>query len=168
MPTKLISLEIHKIKIRSVPKQLWLEPVKQESRNENELHHNQHEYEQRKHEFKSEHKQQQHEHNKIPQDWISGNLNIDSLLKNSQFQSSHNCLQNVGPLEWIPYNHFSDVRYIGKGGFSTVYSALWSSHSQSKRADPKKVALKRLHNSENICLQFLTEVKKKKRVIEFC
>ncbi|CAB5379097.1 unnamed protein product [Rhizophagus irregularis] len=27
--------------------------------------------------------------------------------------------------EWIPYNQFKNVEEIGKGGFSTVYSAIW-------------------------------------------
>ena len=26
---------------------------------------------------------------------------------------------------WIPYNQFSDIKKIGKGGFATVYSAIW-------------------------------------------
>ncbi|RHZ53523.1 hypothetical protein Glove_441g89 [Diversispora epigaea] len=148
MPTKLINLEIHKIKIRSVPKQLWLEPVKQESRNENEKH----EHEKHKH---KQHKKNEYNNNNdsnVP-GWTCGNLNIDKLIKNSQLQSS----QNDSFLEWVPYNRFSNIQYLGQGGFSTVYSALWNNHSQSLRTGPKKVALKRLHNSENICLQFLNE-----------
>ena len=27
--------------------------------------------------------------------------------------------------EWIPYNQFSDIKEIGRGGFATVYSAIW-------------------------------------------
>ena len=27
--------------------------------------------------------------------------------------------------EWIPYNQFSDIEEIGRGGFATVYSAIW-------------------------------------------
>ncbi|GBC32676.2 uncharacterized protein OCT59_007020 [Rhizophagus irregularis] len=28
-------------------------------------------------------------------------------------------------LEWIPFEKFEMVKYVGKGGFSSVYSALW-------------------------------------------
>ena len=27
--------------------------------------------------------------------------------------------------EWIPYNQFGNIEEIGKGGFATVYSAIW-------------------------------------------
>ena len=27
--------------------------------------------------------------------------------------------------EWIPYDQFSDIKEIGRGGFATVYSAIW-------------------------------------------
>ncbi|CAB4440474.1 unnamed protein product [Rhizophagus irregularis] len=39
-------------------------------------------------------------------------LNVDYLYSNVIF-------------EWIPYNQFDDIKEIGKGGFSTVYSAIW-------------------------------------------
>ena len=28
-------------------------------------------------------------------------------------------------VEWIPYNQFNHIKEIGKGGFATVYSAIW-------------------------------------------
>ncbi|CAG8484816.1 5251_t:CDS:2 [Diversispora eburnea] len=138
MPTKLINLEIHKIKIRSVPKQLWLEPVKQESGNENEIYHKQQyeKYEHEKHKHKQQHKKNEYNNNNDSnvQGWTCGNLNIDKLIKNSQLQSS----PNNSLLEWIPYNRFSNIQYLGQGGFSTVYSALWNNHSQTLRTGPKK------------------------------
>ncbi|UZO22921.1 uncharacterized protein OCT59_015269 [Rhizophagus irregularis] len=51
--------------------------------------------------------------------------------------------------EWIPYNQLSDIKEIGKGGFATVYSAIWNN---------RKVALKCLHNSQNFIYEFLNEV----------
>ena len=67
--------------------------------------------------------------------------------------------------EWIPYNQFSDIKEIGKGGFATVYSAIWKDGRLNwNRADKytrepnNKVALKCLHNSQNITDEFLNEV----------
>ncbi|GBC15389.2 kinase-like domain-containing protein [Rhizophagus irregularis DAOM 181602=DAOM 197198] len=51
---------------------------------------------------------------------------------------------------WVPYNEFNDIKEMGRGGFSTVYSAIWRY---------KKVALKCLHNSHNFINEFLNEVK---------
>jgi len=28
-------------------------------------------------------------------------------------------------LEWIPYNRFTNLEYFDKGGFSTIYKAIW-------------------------------------------
>jgi hypothetical protein len=28
-------------------------------------------------------------------------------------------------LKWIPYNRFKNVEYLDKGGFSTIYKAIW-------------------------------------------
>ena len=67
--------------------------------------------------------------------------------------------------EWIPYSQFSHIKEIGKGGFATVYSAIWKSgplyydHTMRyKRKSNKKVALKCLHNSQNTIIEFLDEV----------
>ena len=27
--------------------------------------------------------------------------------------------------EWVPYDQFNNIKEIGKGGFATVYSAIW-------------------------------------------
>ena len=51
--------------------------------------------------------------------------------------------------KWIPYDQFNDIKAIGKGGFATVYSAVWKD---------KTVALKQLHDSNNISNEFLNEV----------
>jgi len=70
-------------------------------------------------------------------------------------------------LEWIPYDKFKDVKYVAKGGFGTVYSAYWlDGHilgwdkqlGQWKRCGTELVALKRLHNSQFITIEFLDQV----------
>jgi serine/threonine protein kinase len=68
--------------------------------------------------------------------------------------------------EWIPYDQFDDIKEIGKGGFSTVYSAIWKNgllyydvnSSSWERIPNTKVALKCLYNSQNSLNKFINEV----------
>ena len=68
--------------------------------------------------------------------------------------------------EWTPYSQFSDIKEIGKGDFATVYSAIWKDgplkydygNKEYTRIFNYKVALKCLHNSQNITNEFLNEV----------
>ncbi|PKC01740.1 kinase-like protein, partial [Rhizophagus irregularis] len=71
---------------------------------------------------------------------------------------------------WIPYDQFDNIKEIGKGGFSTVYSAIWKNgllyYDDDLFDDEKwirnsntKVALKCLHNSQNALDEFINEVK---------
>ena len=73
--------------------------------------------------------------------------------------------------EWIPYNQFNNIKVIGRGGFATVYSAIWKDgpliyeydngkykYTRKSYKANKKVALKCLHNSQNITNEFLNEV----------
>ncbi|GBB91161.1 hypothetical protein RclHR1_01830020 [Rhizophagus clarus] len=63
--------------------------------------------------------------------------------------------------EWIPYDQFDDIKEIGKGGFSTVYSAVWKDallHYGSDDSD-LKVTLKCIHNSRNFPDKFINKVK---------
>ncbi|GBB98677.1 hypothetical protein RclHR1_00330004 [Rhizophagus clarus] len=68
-------------------------------------------------------------------------------------------------VEWVPYNQFNNVKEIGRGGFSIVYSATWKDgplqhdecYGKSKRMPNKEVALKCLKNSQNLSNEFLNE-----------
>ena len=68
--------------------------------------------------------------------------------------------------EWIPYNQLDNLKEINKGDFVTVYSAIWKDgplqyngyEKEYSRNSDKKVALKCLHNSQNISSEFLNEV----------
>ena len=66
--------------------------------------------------------------------------------------------------EWIPYDQFIDVKEIGKGGFATIYLATWNgplkydTNAMKYRRYPDRVALKCLHNAQNITNEFLNEV----------
>jgi hypothetical protein len=95
--------------------------------------------------------------------WTSGNEKIDNFIQKMQLKIiSYNCII----VEWIPYNQFNNIKEIGKGGFATVYFAIWKDgplkyqygKKQYKRTPNKKVALKCLHNSQNITNEFLNEV----------
>src|SRR6266496_3236916 len=52
--------------------------------------------------------------------WISGNEKIDDFIQAMQLVSTQNTVY-----EWIPYNQFNEIKEIGKGGFATIYSAMW-------------------------------------------
>src|SRR5438034_737980 len=105
------------------------------------------------------------EHKKIFTNWISGNEKIDDLIREMQLKI--NVYRDI-LFEWIPYNQFSNIEEIGRGGFATVYSATWNdgplSYYKNKdewiRDSDKKVALKCLDNSQGITNEFLNEVMK--------
>ena len=93
----------------------------------------------------------------------SGNKNIDELIQEMQLQINN---KKDIIFEWIPYNQFNNIEEIGKGGFAIVYSAVWkdgplyynSYKDEYSRKSDKKVALKYLHDSQNISSEFLNEV----------
>ncbi|CAB5368973.1 unnamed protein product [Rhizophagus irregularis] len=100
--------------------------------------------------------------------WTSENEKINNIIQ--EVQSVINCRDNI-VFEWVPYNQFSDVKKIGQGGFSIIYSAIWKDgpliynkncyveERRYERIPNKKVALKCLFNSQNITLEFLNEIK---------
>jgi len=83
---------------------------------------------------------------------ISGNEQIDNLIQ--EMQPNIHFYDDI-VFEWIPYSQFFNIKKISEGGFATVYSAIWNNKEQSV---DKKVALKCLHNSQNISDEFLNEV----------
>ena len=100
----------------------------------------------------------------------SGNKKVDNLIQEMQLKINN---KKDIIFEWIPYNQFDNIVKIGDGGFATVYSAIWKDGPlyydinydinggkyirKSDKAN-KKVALKCLHNSQNITDEFLSEV----------
>ncbi|PKY23426.1 hypothetical protein RhiirB3_437633 [Rhizophagus irregularis] len=96
--------------------------------------------------------------------FISINKEIDNFIQEMQLKiNNHDDIV----FEWIPYNQFNDIKRIVKGGFATVYSAIWKdgllkydiNKNQYIRNSNTKVALKYLYNSQNITSEFLYEVK---------
>ena len=95
--------------------------------------------------------------------WTSGNKDVDAIIQ--EFQS--NCTAFYCLAEWVPYSQFEDIKYIDKGGFGKIYSAIrkegiikkWDiQQKQWERLRNYKVALKSLNNSQNITIKFLNEV----------
>ncbi|GES99774.1 kinase-like domain-containing protein [Rhizophagus clarus] len=92
--------------------------------------------------------------------WTSGNKEIDELIHYTQLNATQAC----DYLEWIPFENFELVKYIVKGRFSSVYSALWMEvldgfGMMSPRGGPINVALKRLENSQNISRSYINQIK---------
>ncbi|GBC01702.1 hypothetical protein RclHR1_00430019 [Rhizophagus clarus] len=81
--------------------------------------------------------------------WTSENEKIDKFIQEMQLRINE---YNSIVVKWIPYNQFDNIKEIGTGGFATVYSAKW-------RDSNIMIALKYLHNSQNITNEFLNEAK---------
>ncbi|RIA90277.1 kinase-like domain-containing protein [Glomus cerebriforme] len=101
--------------------------------------------------------------------WTSGNPNVDKLIQESQF----NAKNADEKIEWIEYDKFEKINYIMKGGFGTIYKAVWTEGSivdwnyesnQWERFHNRNVALKSLNDSKDITLEFLNEIKSNLKV----
>jgi hypothetical protein len=97
------------------------------------------------------------------ENWTSGNEKIDGLIQEMQLKI--NSPSNI-IFEWIPFNQFDTIKEIGRGGFATVYSAIWkdgplkydTNSKEYTRKSGKPIALKCLDNSQNITYEFINEV----------
>src|SRR4051794_1402506 len=95
--------------------------------------------------------------------WTSGNKEIDEFIQ--KFQLNATRYEEV--LEWIPYEKFTDIEYLAKGGFGTVHKAKWIDGyiwywdiNQTKWNRVKTdIALKCLNDSQNLTTDFLQEVR---------
>ncbi|POG71825.1 hypothetical protein GLOIN_2v1601871, partial [Rhizophagus irregularis DAOM 181602=DAOM 197198] len=94
--------------------------------------------------------------------WTSGNHEVDEFIQKAQLEANH--MDQI--VEWIEYDKFEDVEYLAKGGFGTTFKAVWKDgcidnwyyhYNQWKRISKTKVALKCLHNSQDITTDFLKE-----------
>ncbi|RIA91709.1 kinase-like domain-containing protein [Glomus cerebriforme] len=96
--------------------------------------------------------------------WTSGNELIDNFIKDSQLSASNN--RQV--LEWIPYDQFQNFKFVARGGFAKVYSAVWNNgfinkwnHEKNdwERLSKWRVALKTMHDSSKLSSDFFDEIK---------
>ena len=101
--------------------------------------------------------------------WTSGNSDVDKFIQKAQLKAR----REYEVLEWIEHDRFENIEYLAEGGFGTVYKAIWKDgsierwNSESIQWERKKtyehlanypVALKCLHNSQDITAKFLREV----------
>ena len=90
----------------------------------------------------------------------SGNKIIDDFIR----YTHTNHIKRPGKMEFVPFEKFKNVEYIAEGGFSKIYKATWIGGPSNLDVPlyycggEKKVALKELHNSENITSEQLNEV----------
>ncbi|GBC47741.2 kinase-like domain-containing protein [Rhizophagus irregularis DAOM 181602=DAOM 197198] len=91
--------------------------------------------------------------------WTSGNHDVDEFIQKTQLKAKH----GYQLIEWIEYDEFEDIEYLAKGGFGITFKAIWregpiKKYSQGKRRGRTEVALKCLHNSQDITADFLKEI----------
>src|ERR1044071_4114798 len=95
--------------------------------------------------------------------WTSKNEFIDRFIQETQLKARF----NDQILEWIPYNRLKDIKYLNKGGFGTIYEAIWLDGPIKRyndveksliRFSNKKVVIKSFNNSSNLNNGFLNEV----------
>jgi len=95
--------------------------------------------------------------------WTSENELIDKFIQESQLNAIHP--DHI--LEWILYNRLKNIEYLNKGGFGTIYKAIWLDGPINKlsnngkkfiRYNNKIVALKSFNISSNLNDEFLNEV----------
>ena len=98
----------------------------------------------------------------LTEGWTSGNETLDELIKSTQLKATWN--HNGHYLQWIPYNDLTNIEKMGEGGFATIYKATWLNgyksvnYNDERTSKDVSVALKKLHNSQNISDEFLNEV----------
>jgi hypothetical protein len=101
--------------------------------------------------------------------WTSENNEVDKFIQKAQL----NAKEYREILEWIEYDRFENVEYLAKGGFGTIYKAIWKDgfigewdpeNNQWQRNknwrsyEDFPIILKCLHNSQDITSDFLREV----------
>ena len=98
----------------------------------------------------------------LTEGWTSGNETLDELIKSIQLKATE--YDNSKHLQWIPYNDLTNIEKMGEGGFATISRATWLNGYKSVNDENERtskdmtVALKKLHNSQNISDEFLNEV----------
>ncbi|CAB5322685.1 unnamed protein product [Rhizophagus irregularis] len=108
----------------------------------------------------------------IIEGWTSENHNIDEFIKDTIYNAKYDKNVDNHPLflEWVPFDRFENIKQIGEGGFSKVYSATWIDGKAKyikqddgtwKKGEPKPmtIALKKLNDSQNISAEYLKETK---------
>ena len=71
--------------------------------------------------------------------------------------------------EWIPYNQLKNIKKVGRDSFAITYLAIWkdgplyyNKHMDTEnyiRLSNEKVTLKCIHNSQDVTVEVLREVR---------
>ncbi|GBC09162.1 hypothetical protein RclHR1_08650005 [Rhizophagus clarus] len=98
--------------------------------------------------------------------WTSGNHDVDEFIQKAQLKA-----KNFNEaIEWIEYDQFEDIEYLANGGFGTTFKALWKDgyikwdskwdyeNNRWEKRQRTLVALKCLHNLQDITADFLKEI----------
>ncbi|RIB22982.1 kinase-like domain-containing protein [Gigaspora rosea] len=96
--------------------------------------------------------------------WTSDNHNIDQLIQQTQL----NAFTFKDIIEWILFSKFTNIKYLAKEGFGTIFKAVWIDgyitgidyqKNVWKRSAQIDICLKGLYNSKDIKQEFLEEIK---------
>ncbi|CAB4437504.1 unnamed protein product [Rhizophagus irregularis] len=96
--------------------------------------------------------------------WTSGNDDIDNLIQKCQMETH----MPYVVVEWIPYSNLKNIKYLTKGGFSEIYTAVWidgkyeewnSEKKQLTRLGNHDIVLKKLENVESANQSWFEEAK---------
>ncbi|CAG8530476.1 34947_t:CDS:2 [Racocetra persica] len=79
--------------------------------------------------------------------WTSGNEDLDTFIRETQLNAN----TPYDYMRWIPFESFTNIEYVARGGMGVVFSANSENWG--------KVALKFLDNSENLAKDFLDELR---------
>lgn len=99
--------------------------------------------------------------------WASNNITIDKFIQDIQLKA----VNKYQVLEWVPYEKFSDVKYLARGGYGEVFKAKWKDgciqcwdcasqkwERKINKPDGLEVVLKSLYDSKDITSEFLEEI----------
>ncbi|RIB28583.1 kinase-like domain-containing protein, partial [Gigaspora rosea] len=103
--------------------------------------------------------------------WTSSNSDIDSFIQQIQLKAQF--AKDV--IEWIPFDKFTNIKYLDKGGFGIIFKAIWtdgyilrwdSVNSKWVRNPQIRVCLKSLKGSkEDIKSECLNEIENQHKYV---
>ncbi|RHZ84445.1 hypothetical protein Glove_81g23 [Diversispora epigaea] len=103
--------------------------------------------------------------------WTSNNTKIDDFVQKLQLAAD----SSYKVIEWIPFNRLRLVKYMTKGGFGSVFSALWQdgqirgwdiNDQKWIRVGIQSVALKTINNPTDPISDLLKEIESNVQVVD--
>ncbi|CAG8521706.1 137_t:CDS:2 [Gigaspora rosea] len=96
------------------------------------------------------------------QRWTSGNTMIDKAIQYTQRHASN----DVGNLEWIPFENIDFIELRKRSAFSIIYSGVWlegprnwnQNNGDWLRNGPTKCALRTIENSNQMSQEYLDNI----------